>query len=231
MSAESRCEEIRPLLGELALGIAEGEERARLLDHLTGCADCRARLAELSEVADGLLLLAPSEEPPAGFEGRVLGGLGGGRAWWRRSGLHVAGAVATATAVVVAGVVLFAYRDERDIAGAYRDTLEEADGRYLDAETLAGPGGEEVGTAFGYEGSPSWVLVTVDDSARLPAGYYPVEAVTSGGERLPLGTARLDGDGGSIGRAIPGSFDDVAAVRLVGPSRGQVWNAQFWRDG
>lgn len=35
-------------------------------------------------------------------------------------------------------------------------------GKDLEAETLSAPGGEPVGHVFGYQGSPSWILVTVE---------------------------------------------------------------------
>src|SRR4051794_41957840 len=66
------CEQTRNLAGELALGIADGAERAAALEHLAGCAECRRAVAELSDVTDELLLLAPEREPPPGFESRVL---------------------------------------------------------------------------------------------------------------------------------------------------------------
>src|SRR5689334_25223691 len=66
------CEQTRSLAAELALGIADGAERAQVLEHLAGCAECRRAVAELSEVTDELLLRAPEREPPVGFESRVL---------------------------------------------------------------------------------------------------------------------------------------------------------------
>ena len=72
---EPRCEETRGLAAELALGIVEGEERGRALEHLAVCPECRRRVEQLSEVADELLLLAPAKEVPVGFES----------ARWRRS--------------------------------------------------------------------------------------------------------------------------------------------------
>src|SRR6188472_1869773 len=59
MGADERCEETRALLSEVALGIADGEDRARVLDHVAECAECRAELARESTIADGLLALAP----------------------------------------------------------------------------------------------------------------------------------------------------------------------------
>src|SRR4051812_47051770 len=69
---DTRCADTRGILPELALGIADGEERALALEHLAGCTDCRRELEELSAIADDLIALAPRREPPVGFEGRVL---------------------------------------------------------------------------------------------------------------------------------------------------------------
>ncbi len=225
MSAERGCEEIRDLLPELALGVAEGEERGTLLEHLADCPKCRQRLAELAEVADEILLLAPSEEPPAGFETRVLGELQPRRPRRRRVPLRLLIPAATA-AVAVAATMVFAYRGDRDLADRYRGTLAEANGRYLSAEKLSAPGGEEVGVAFGYEGSPSWVLVTVEQ-ADMSTGSYQVELVTRSGQRIPLRPLQIEGGAGSLGQSIPFHFDKVAEVRLLGSARGDVYEARF----
>jgi hypothetical protein len=78
------CVVVRELASEVALGIAAAQERTQVLDHVVACFGCRAYLAELSGVAGDLLLLAPSAEPPSGFESAVLAQLhepptGGGR--------------------------------------------------------------------------------------------------------------------------------------------------------
>ena len=43
-----RCEEIRELSAEVALGIADGEQRAEVLRHISSCAECRRLVEELS---------------------------------------------------------------------------------------------------------------------------------------------------------------------------------------
>src|SRR3954469_8268019 len=65
------CEHTRALTAELALGIADGADRAQALRHLADCADCRRELEELTSVAEGLLMLAPARGPRGGFESRV----------------------------------------------------------------------------------------------------------------------------------------------------------------
>ena len=85
------CEEMSGELGELALGMLTGRQRAAALAHLESCTRCSAELETLSTAADQLLHLAPTAEPPVGFEAAVFERLGpaqirrGGRYWrpWR----------------------------------------------------------------------------------------------------------------------------------------------------
>ena len=69
------CDEVRAAAPELALGMLDGEERARVLAHARGCPACRAHLDELAGVAQEILTAAPVHEPPPGFESRVLDAL------------------------------------------------------------------------------------------------------------------------------------------------------------
>src|SRR5262245_61612006 len=70
MSAD--CDEIRGLTAEVALGVADGEARASVLDHVVECSDCRQELEELTALADEMVVLAPEHEPPLGFELRTI---------------------------------------------------------------------------------------------------------------------------------------------------------------
>ena len=70
------CDEFAGVAAELALGVLTGRERAAALAHLDGCESCREQVRELTMVQDELLALLPSQEPPAGFESRVLDRLG-----------------------------------------------------------------------------------------------------------------------------------------------------------
>jgi hypothetical protein len=221
-----RCEAASELAPELALGVAAGEERAEALDHLATCATCRQEVGELSEVADELLMLAPIQEPPAGFESRVLTRIAT-RPSRRRAARRVALRVAAplAAALATAAVLFAAFDDDRDLAGRYRDTLAEADGKYFQAAPLEAPGGVRAGVAFGYEGDPSWVMVVVDPGHR--GADYAGELVTVSGRRVPLRGFRLDPSTGSWGRAIAMDVHDVASVRLVDRDRGDTLEAEL----
>ena len=163
MSPEAGCEPTRELIAEIALGIADAQERARALEHISECPECAARLREATRLSDELLLLTPSEQPPPGFERRVLDQLDSHSDRRRRTKAAVRIAAIAAVASVVAGVgVWLALSDEREVADRYRSNLAEVQGEDFDAASLYAPGDLEVGQVFGYQGSPSWTLVSVD---------------------------------------------------------------------
>jgi hypothetical protein len=221
------CDRLREVAAELALGIADGEDRARALDHLDGCAECRAHLERLSSLADELLLLSPAAEPPAGFEGRVAAAM---QSPPRRAALArrlAVPALAALAAAAVAGVAVWAaLADDRDLADSYRETLAVADGEYLDAAPLEAPGGEKVGYVYGYQGRSSWVLALVYDG--VPAGDYELELVTDGGEHRPLRKLTIAGDEGSAGGVTPVPYSEVAEVRLLDGDGREVADSRLW---
>ena len=217
-----RCEEVRQLAPELALGIVEGEERGRALEHLADCPDCRRRVEELSEVADELLLLAPHRESPPGFESEVLGRVlprprPRGR---RRLRLVLAPAGA---ALAAAAIVLAIVAPDLRTASHYRHTLDQANGKEFESYALRG-GDTHVGTVFSYEGSPSWVHIDVDPAHR--AGLTRAELVTDDGTQVPLRWFHLDAAGGS-GGSIPINPHDVSVLRLSGSPDTQPLVAKF----
>jgi hypothetical protein len=217
------CEQTREIAPELALGLADGAERAQALRHLAECAECRRMVEELSAVTDELLLLAPEREPPAGFESRVLAQLTPSRPRRFRR-LLVPIAAAAVAAVAATAVVLGVTSDDRHLAAHYRDTLAVAHGSSFEAARLRGPGGVRTGVVYGYRGAPSWIFVALYRPYRSEA--YDVELVTTAGRRVPL-ALRLDPATGSAGQAIPIDLDRVSAVRLVGRAPGDILEADL----
>jgi Putative zinc-finger len=227
-----RCDETRELAPELALGIVDGEERAEALRHLSACADCRRAVEEMTEVADELLMVAPVQEPSAGFESRVVAAMGLGdepsrrkRARWlspRWLALRVGPVVATAA--VTAAALVGVYHNDHVTAQRYRSALDEAHGRAFEAQRLTDEAGGRAGVAFGYEGAPSWLLVTVDPGHR--DSVTRAELTTRDGRTIVLRSLRLDSQG-SWGGAIPVKLYDVASVRLLGPHSGDTLRATF----
>ena len=222
------CERVRELAPELALGIADGEERAAALEHLARCPDCRRYLEELSVSADELLLLAPAQEPPLGFEERVLAQIAPrrGRGWRRYT---APAAVAAVAAVAAAAGVWIATDSDREIADRYAETLATANGEYFDAAPLEAAGGRRVGTVFGYQGDPSWCLVVVDpgEDGTLASGTYVMELVTRGGRHIPWGPLEVQAGAGSAGRTMQGDWDGLAEVRLLHRDQGEVARADL----
>jgi hypothetical protein len=221
------CDDVRDLAPEIALGTIDGEERADALRHLATCAECRRLVDQLSEVADELLMLAPVEEPPLGFETRVFEALPLQRrprrrfAWRLLLRVWPAVAAAAVSAVVLAAV----YHDDHVTAERYRDTLAQADGQYFTAQPLLDETGADAGFVFAYQGTPSWVLVTVDPAHRdrVSSG----ELVTKDKRTIPLPSLQLDHKNGSWGGAIPTSLYKVASIRLLGERPGEVLEASI----
>lgn len=218
---DPRCEETREFAAELALGIVEGEERGRALEHLADCPDCRRRVEELSEVADELLLLAPHREVPVGFESRALAPLRPAPKPRRRRLRLVLAPVAAAAAAVA--ITLTVVSGDLQLASHYRQTLDNAHGKEFESYGLRA-GDSPAGTVFSYRGSPSWVLVTVDPAHRV--GLGSAELVMDDGRQVPLRWFHLDSGGGS-GGAIPVDPKDVSVLRLLPGSGGEPLVAKF----
>src|SRR5215218_1822450 len=232
MTGEMRCDQVRDLASELALGIAEGEERDAALRHLDGCGGCRQLVSELSSVGDGLLQLAPAHDPPAGFESRVLDALTEPPGRRRSQPLaHRWRWVAAAAAAVVlvaalgAGSVFLATAGDRRLAASYQAVLSQGRGAYFLAAPLQGAQGR-VGTVFGYQGQPSWVMVTLQPSTR-DAGRFQVQAVTHDGRYLPLGDAVLGGAKGTWGGQLPVDLSAVHELRFMGSDGRPTLTATF----
>ena len=222
------CEHTRELAAELALGIADGADRARALRHLSECADCRSAVEQLSVVTDELLTLAPEREPPPGFESRVLARLAPraepARPWRRRLAPIAAAAAAAALA---AGIVLGMTSDDRRLAAQYRATLATANGSSFEAARLRDGAQARAGIVYAYRGRPSWIYVGVYPGRRSTA--YRVDLVMASGRRVELPGFRLDPATGSGGRAVPVDVGELAAVRLVATTGGDVLMARFPR--
>lgn len=221
MSAESTCDDIRQISAELALGIASGDERARALRHAASCPSCRRELAELADVADELLMMAPVHEPPRGFESQVLERLPGStrarqlrrrvRTGWRRALVPAVAALAAAGMAV--GVMREVTQEDRQTASLYRRALQQANGSYFGALPLRDPSGSRAGLLFGYEGRPSWAFVLVQEAGG--SGRWEVELRTKSRGRITLGSFQVSRGRGSFGRALPVPLDEVTRVSVV----------------
>lgn len=123
------------LAAPYALGALDAEERARFEVHLATCAECRAEVQSLREVAGLLAESAPAATPPATLRERVLREarrvrpLGASR---RRPGM-LPWLAAAASLVLAVGIGYAYLRDHAAfdqasaVAAARRDTIAERD--------------------------------------------------------------------------------------------------------
>jgi anti-sigma factor RsiW len=95
------CAATRRAAPELALDVLDGAERAEALHHVARCPRCLAYVAELAQVSDQLVGLAPDLEPPPRFAHRVIGQITSRR---RHTNWRWAAAI-TATAATVILVI------------------------------------------------------------------------------------------------------------------------------
>jgi hypothetical protein len=230
MNGDMDCERVRELAPDLAIGIADGQERDAALRHAATCPDCRRLVSELSTVVDDLLLLAPAHEPPSGFASRTVAALQAPpvarrRRWPTTPAIqHAPGspwvarlAVAASFVLVLAlgaGAVFLATSGDRRLANDYRAVLAQGHGSFFVAAAVRGTEGA-VGTVFGYQGRPSWLFATVN----LPdegSGRFDVHLVTRDGRQLSLGSAVLGGIKTTWGDGIPVDLTEVAQLRFEG---------------
>jgi anti-sigma factor RsiW len=191
------CEEIRLVAPEAALELLDGAARAEVLTHVADCTPCRAELAELSNTADALLVVAPAVEPPAGFDGRVLARIGAERTVevprFRRWLVPVAAAAALVLGVFVGGAV----------AG---DSGRDAE---LVAAPLVTRGGDVAGRVVLSEDEMTCML------DRAPEGVvYRVRVHTAAGV-ADAGTFTSRGPGWAWTTSLPVDGDDVRRVVVL----------------
>ena len=232
MNSQMGCEQVRDLAPELAIGIADGQQRDAALRHAATCPDCRQLISGLSSVVDDLLLLAPSHEPPPGFAAATVARISppaarhrrwatrpgprhvpAGRRWLPR--LAVAASIVAALAVG-AGAVYQGTASDRQLAGSYRAVLAQGHGSFFAAAPLRGPTGT-AGTVFGYQGSPSWLWATVH-LPNVGAQRFTVQLITRDGTHLPAGTAVLGGTHDTWSAQIPMDLTTLAQLRFVAAS-------------
>jgi Putative zinc-finger len=233
MTAEMDCDQVKELAPELALGIVAGEERDLALRHLAECPACRGLVSELSSVGEDLLLLAPTQEPPPGFETGVLDALAQQAPTPRVTPLRPrrrwVAAMAVAAAVVAAaaigtGSTFLATGEDRMLAEGYRAVLREGQGSFFTAAPLLGPEGR-VGTVFGYEGNPSWIVVTLQEPGSEEDSLQ-ARIVTRDRRYLVIGDAVL-GQNQAWGHQLPVELSAVQEVRFVGSDGRTVLTAGF----
>ena len=217
------CAEVEELAAELALGTVSGTERAASLAHLAGCDACRELVGELSEAADSILVLAPPDEPPPGFESRVLARIAAAsppvaiHPARRRLWLGAA-AVVLVAAMTGVGVADLRHRhyDERPVSAA------AGAGAGVRTALVSDAGGRWTCRAVVYGEDPTWLVVSLDRTDGLSAAYS-VEAVRAGeAEPVPVGRFTISDGHGSLATMVglpPGQFQAIRVLDQTGKVR------------
>jgi hypothetical protein len=210
---ESVCEWLREVGPELALGLLSPQDRTAALAHLDRCPECRDRVADYTQVGDGLLALLPGVEPPVGFEDRVLARVSVAAPvapvvplHRRRRGLVLA--AAAAVAALVFGLGGWAVGRSAEPAPAVAAPTELVHG------TLRTVGHQTVGEVWEYTGRPQpWLYMHV---ANQPTNQVSCELQRRDGSVVDVGSFRLTDGSGSWGAPSDVNPGDVTGARLVG---------------
>ena len=202
------CAELEALAAELALGTVSGATRAGALDHLAGCAACRALVEELAGVADRILLLAPVIEPPPGFESKVLAQMGVSppvrelRPTRRRRLLVGIAAAALVAGLSTAGATWLAGEPERLPSEVRTALAADNEGRWRCRAVV-------------YGDKPTWLVVSLDRMDGS-SNSYSVEAVRAGSDTpVRVGTFTLEQGHGTLARPVELTAGELESVRVL----------------
>lgn len=212
--ADPSCEEFESTSAELALGILDGHDRARLVAHAEQCGACRRRLLFLSETADQLLELVPSAEPPVGLESAVLARLQAARSA-RAARARMAPPrrrqVVAAIAVVAAALVAGALASVVGTAARPPDRPPVRPGNAVVRAELTSAG-RRAGQIVEAEGLHPWIAVSVD----LPSAPAVVSCrlELSDGATLTMGSFTLDRGHGYWAVGLPRTSSPVVGANL-----------------
>jgi hypothetical protein len=221
------CARMRELAPELALDVLTGYERATAQAHLGMCPQCREYVSSLTQIGDRLLTLVPAVEPPVGFEDRVLSGMGltapparaPRRRWWPMA------LVAAAAAAVLFGVGGWVVGGMTTTHGT--PVAAPAGGhQVLRFAQLRNGSQRQVGQVFTYEGTPSWVWMSVA-TTDPKVGHVWCELQRQDGTFTPIGQFQLAGGEGSWGVQLKVDPSTVVGARLTSDQGTVLASASF----
>jgi hypothetical protein len=215
------CEIVTAMSAELALGIADGKERAIAAAHLEQCPACRSYLREMMEVAEGLVDLLPPAEPPSGFESKVLASVSASaavdaplptraRRKWHLPSLWAVAAVALAALIAAGGWLVGATGHSTTIKGVVSATLMASR--------------RSVGQVLVVGGDDPWLSMSVD--APLPATTVRCQIREANGTLMTVGAFSVADGYGYWATALPSSTP-IEAAQLVSSTGHVLASATF----
>lgn len=225
--AELTCQQCQEVAAELALDVLPCRERADALAHLERCTSCQDTVSALTVTADRLVELLPAAEPPAGFEQRVISALTpqkprARQRWWIPA---AAGLVAIALAAV--GGILSYSKDN----GAPAEVDAQAGERTIMYAPLT-TAQHQVGNAYVYPGSPSWIYLSLDGGTASNTGgttsnTVHCDVVRRDGSAVRVGTFPLTHGHGAWGGPAPVDRNTLATARLTDGRGATLATAHF----
>ena len=211
------CAEVEDLAAELALGGIGGAERAAALAHLARCDACRTLVDQLARAADSILLVAPAVEPPVGFESRVLARIAAAaepvplRPRGSRRRLWV-GAAAMALVAAMSGVGVAELGPRGDGRGVPKVVAPIASVR---TALATDPAGRWTCQVVVYGTQPTRLVVSLDRTDALSAGFS-VEALREGSDDpIPVGTFTISEGHGSLATTVDLQAGQFRAIRVL----------------
>jgi predicted anti-sigma-YlaC factor YlaD len=209
------CASFADAAAELALGTLDGQERAVALAHADGCPRCRSLLEGLALTADALVQLAPSAEPPVGFESRLFAAMTPAPRRARRGRLIWA---SVAAAVLAVGIGF----------GVGRWTSTGGPTAPLSADIRIGhlmSAGQSRGQVVVTPGKPAWLVMTVSDEGA--AATVSCQVTLAGGRVVTVGKFSLDRGYGEWSAPLSVNPSQVRSAQLVGPDGATLASASL----
>jgi hypothetical protein len=217
--AELTCQQCQDLAAELALDVLPCHERADALAHLQSCPTCQDTVSALTVTADRLVELLPEAQPPAGFEQRVISALTPQaprtRRWWIPA---AAGLVALALA---AGGWILGHSNSPGAPAEINTQVGERTVMYAPLTTAQ----HEIGHAYVYPGTPSWIYLSLDGGTASNTVHCDV--VRRDGSTVRIGTFPVTHGRGAWGGPVPIDRNTVATARLTDGHGATVATAHF----
>ena len=200
-----RCGSFAP---DIALDLLDGQQRAAVVAHLDECAGCRTVVAELLDVADLTLLLVPDDQPPVGFEDRVLDSLQPSQATSPVGRWLVAAAIVIVVALgaVATGLVVASHQPQSIPS---------------EVALVHTPSGQTMGQVVLTAGEQPWLFMAIKDDSHTA---YGCQLVKTDGTTVDVG--EFEGRSDWAGK-ISVSPDDVTGVRVTDSAGNTLGTATF----
>lgn len=228
---ELTCQQCQQLAVELACDILPCDQRAHALAHLDRCTTCQDTVSALTVTIDRFVQLLPAAQPPAQFEQRVITALTTPPSTPRQWIPAAAGLLALALAT--SGWILA--RVTHNLTPTQTNTQISNDTQAGERTVLYAPlttgqaqtSQHQIGHAYVYPGSPSWIYLSLDISNTTTNDTAKCQLIRRDGSTVPIGTMSLSHGRGTWAGPAPVDRDTLATARLINTHGHTLANAHF----